>query len=315
MPVTLHASDDAADLAAIQEEAASWFARLRGEQLNDRERAAFARWRQADPRHQREYAILEELWTLSAGLGPRARPRPRRRRLLGAAAGVAGMLLCAAWLGWATLAGRIETAPGERQHLRLADGSELDLGPDTRLRVRQDGRQRQLELERGEILVAVAADPARPFEVLAGGGVVRDIGTRFAVRTDAGGTRVTVAEGRVEVELPALGLRSPVIGAGQQLEFDARGLSPAHPVDATAALAWSRGQLLFDAAPLAQVVQELNRYRRQPIGPLDPALAHIRISGVFLLDDEAGMLRALEQVAPVRFVFREGRLEGQLAGR
>lgn len=315
MPVTLHAPDDAADLAAIQEEAASWFARLRGEQLTDSERSAFARWRQADPRHQREYAILEELWTLSAGLGPRARPRPRRRRLLGAAAGVAGMLLCAAWLGWATLAGRIETAPGERLHLRLADGSELDLGPDTRLRVRQDGRQRQLELERGEILVAVAADPARPFEVLAGGGVVRDIGTRFAVRTDAGGTRVTVAEGRVEVELPALGLRSPVIGAGQQLEFDARGLSPAHPVDATAALAWSRGQLLFDAAPLAQVVQELNRYRRQPIGPLDPALAHIRISGVFLLDDEAGMLRALEQVAPVRFVFREGRLEGRLGGR
>lgn len=276
-----------------------WFARLRGDEVADAERAAFAAWLDADARHRAEYDLLERLWDVSAQLRP---PAPQRRRALRAAAGLAGIALVCGWLGWAWLDGRVATDPGERRHVLLADGSELDLAPDTRLRVKFDSGRRRLELDAGRIAVTVAADRQRPFEVAAGGGLIRDIGTRFEVDAGRERTRVTVAAGMVEIELPASGATPRKVGAGEAAEFDGRIVSPARPADAVAALAWTRGQLAFDTAPLAEVVAALNRYRKTPIELADPSLADIRVSGVFLIDDESAAPRALALVAPLEFV-------------
>lgn len=82
-----------------------------------------------------------------------------------------------------------------------------------------------------------------------------------------------------------------------------------------AALAWTREQLVFDAAPLADVVTALNRYRRTPIELADSSLASIRISGVFLIGDGDAALRALERIAPVKFEEKGSKVEGRQAGR
>ena len=174
---------------------------------------------------------------------------------------------------------------------------------------------RRLELEEGQIAVSVAIDPQRPFEVAAGGGVIRDIGTRFEVDAGRERTRVTVTEGLVEINVPALAATPRRVGAGEMAEFDGQEISPARPVDAVAALGWTTGKLVFDAAPLAEVAAALNRYRRMPIELGDPALGNIRISGVFLIDDEAAALRAIERVAPVKFVPNAANVEAWPAGQ
>jgi transmembrane sensor len=79
------------------------------------------------------------------------------------------------------------------------------------------------------------------------------------------------------------------------------------------ALAWTKGQLVFDAAPLAEVVSMLNRYRKTPIELADPSLANIRVSGVFLIGDESAAPRALERVAPVEFVAKGNAVEARKA--
>lgn len=291
----------------IQEEAARWFARLRGDDVSAAQRAAFAAWRDADARHRHEYAVLEQLWDSSARLRLR---EPPRRRALRTATRLAGVVMLCLWLGWAWLDGRMATDPGERQHVRLADGSELDIAPDTRLRVKFDSSRRRIELDAGRIVVAVASDP-RPFEVAAGGGLVRDIGTRFAVDAGAAQTHVTVVEGMVEIDLPASGRPPRKVGAGETAAYSDTYASPAQPVDAAAALAWTNGQLVFDAAPLTEVAAMLNRYRKTPIVLTDASLKNIRISGVFLIGDEASALRALEKVAPVVFADEGVRIVGR----
>lgn len=292
----------------IQEEAALWFARLRGDNVSAAEHAAFATWLDADSRHRHEYEIFQRIWDASVHLQPAAVEAPKRRRATRVAAGLAGIALVCGWMGWAWLDGRVATDPGESRHMRLADGSELDIAPNTHLRVKFDSGRRRLELNEGRIVVSVAADRQRPFEVAAGGGIVRDIGTRFEVDAGRERTRVIVAEGMVEIDLRASDTTPRKVGAGETAEYDGRTVSHARPADATAALAWTKGQLVFDAAPLADVVTALNRHRRMPIELADPSLAAIRISGVFLIGDENAALRALERVAPVEFATEGARV-------
>lgn len=291
----------------IQEEAALWFARLRGDGISDAQRAVFAAWLDADSRHRREYDALERIWDAAARLRPQA---PKRRRATLAVAGLAGVVLICGWLGRSWLDGRMATEPGERRQVELADGSRLDVAPNTKLRVKFDSGLRRLELEEGRVVVAVAADSRRSFEVAAGGGTIRDIGTRFEVDAGRERTRVTVAEGLVEIDLPASGAAPRKVGAGETAEYDRDRIVSTGTADA-AALTWTKGQLLFDAAPLAEVVAALNRHRRTPIELADPFLMSIRVSGVFLIDDEAAALRAIERVAPVRFVSSGTKVEAR----
>lgn len=297
-----------------QEEAALWFARMRGERVAEVQRARFAAWLAADEIHRQEYEVLERIWDQSRQLVPTAKAKvaPSRGRLARNAGGLIGVVLLCVWLGIAWFDGQIATAPGERQHIRLTDGSELDVAPRTRLRIKFDASQRRLELDKGRIVVKVAADPQRPFEVITGGGIIRDIGTRFEVDAREDSARVAVAEGIVEIVVPANGKGAfRRLQAGEAADLDGKAISPTQPVDTDAALAWTKGQLVFDAAPLAEVISTLNRYRKTPIDLDAPMLAGVRVSGVFLLDDEAGALRALELIAPIRFMPTAGRVVAQ----
>ncbi len=301
--------DSTSDDARVQEDAALWFARLRGDGIADGERAEFTAWLNADPRHRNEYDALERIWDSAARLRPKA---PKRRRVTRALAGMSVIALVCGWLGWAWLDGRVTTDPGERRQIILADGSRLDVAPNSKLRVQFDAAPRRLELDAGRVVVDVAANSQRPFEVVAGGGTIRDIGTRFEVDVGQDITRVTVAEGMVEVDLPASGSAPLRVGAGGVAEYDRSRIIAVGTVDAASELAWTQGQLDFDAASLVDVVRALNRYRKTPIELADPSLADIRISGVFLIDDENAALRALERVAPVEFVPDGTRIKGRL---
>lgn len=287
----------------IQEEAALWFARLRGESVSGQQRAAFARWLAADPAHAREFKILEQIWDDSAHL---QRQAPPARQALQRGLALGCVILVCGWLGLLWFDGRVSTEAGEVRHVQLDDGSKLAIAPQSRLRISIDEKQRRIDLLAGEIAVNVAVDSQRPFAIYAGGNTIRDIGTRFAVFTDPRHTRVTVAEGIVEI-VPAEGKRLR-LQAGQAAEIAEGKSAQLQRIEHSTALAWTRGQLEFDGQALADVIAELNRFRRTPIVLDASGLAQIRISGVFLIDDDEAAPRALQQIAPIRFTPSEGRL-------
>ncbi len=85
--------------------------------------------------------------------------------------------------------------------------------------------------------------------------------------------------------------------AGEKLEY---GEARAEPANLQELQAWQRRKLIFDGQPLAQVVQELNRYRVGKIFLPDAGLRQLKVTGVFPLDDADGVLPAILSTLKLR---------------
>jgi len=148
----------------------------------------------------------------------------------------------------------------------------------------------------GEAYCEVAAGARRPRRVHAAGSVTEDLGTSFVVRAyaDRVATEVVVAEGRVALRRAdttaasrARGARPDawpalVLGARDLGRLDASGAATfRHGVDVGRYLAWTRGVLAFDGAPLSDVVTTLERWYNVEIRLADSALAMRRLTATF----------------------------------
>src|SRR5262249_8842493 len=70
--------------------------------------------------------------------------------------------------------------------------------------------------------------------------------------------------------------------ANQQVPIAAAGSAgPVRQIDSQRALAWADGRLIFENNPIAEAVQEFNRYNRVQLHIADPQLARRPVSGVF----------------------------------
>ena len=156
------------------------------------------------------------------------------------------------------------TAVGQRDTVRLPDGSRVVLGPESEMIVAAGyGRgSREVELE-GEAYFDVQHDEARPFLVRAGGADIRDLGTTFTVRaTNGQGVRVAVTSGIVSLA-PAHSAPNAAVelrpGDAGTLGTDGRTRDERGGAVETDT-AWTRGRLVFREASVATVRAELARW-------------------------------------------------------
>lgn len=302
----------------VGEQAASWFARAQEAPHDSAVQQALQAWLAEHPRHREEYQRLVQLWR-AADFIPRqrlealcqpepARPLARRRLLRQAlAAGVAVAALGLGWTGWQyqqlNHQDTLSTAHGERRQVELPDGSRLELNSATQVQVMFSAGRRHVRLEAGEAMFIVAHDSGRPFVVSTAQGEVTVIGTRFDVRQDLSSTRVAVEQGSVKVQGAAESLA--LLGAGQGSHIDAQGkVAAPYAVDANAVTAWRQGKLVFDNAPLSEVVVEVSRYRAQPLHVAPGKAAALRLSSTFSTDDPDALLRALPSILSVQVKIR-----------
>ncbi|ALG73141.1 hypothetical protein VY88_17020 [Azospirillum thiophilum] len=310
----------------LDEEALDWLVRVSFGTAGPDE---FAAWRARSPAHERAARSAEALWrdightataaefsrreaargrlphlpagAMRRGIDRRPGHLGRRAVMTGAMAASAAALVASSGVfgPLAGLAADHATRPGERREVTLPDGSMAMLNTATALSVRFTAAERRIVLTAGEAFFAVAKDPDRPFVVAARGGETRAVGTAFAVRTDGDEVRVTVSEGIVEVTAAA-GLPVRLI-AGQGAGYGGAGSQPLpQQVNEAAATAWRRGKLIFNQRPLVEVAAEMSRYRPGRVVVANPDLERLPVTGVFELDDQDAMLRAIEQALPVR---------------
>lgn len=322
-------SAHAAAEQARRAEAARWFARMRAGDCSLAERRGCRQWRESDPANDAAYAQIELLYGCSAEFGgdPARRAasqalrassarRARRSRIgrwmLGTSA--AAVLVLAAGTGWRNWdpvqwEQTYATQVGHQRSVILADGSRLLLDTDSSVQVRYSRKRRQVVLERGQSQFTVATEPGRPFVVQAEQVAVRAVGTQFQVRRDPTGVQVKLLEGVVEVGMPAErpggAQRLARLAPGEQLSFDLHGQWAKRPLDQEIAAGWPRGELVFRETPLAQLVDEMNRYTQVKIRLADDALGDIRLSGVFYGSDQQTLVQALREVWALR-VDRQG---------
>lgn len=300
---------------AVLRQAAEWIAQLWSDDATEQDRADCARWRAGHPDHeqawQRLLAFEDKLLGLPRDAARHALRRPpagagRRRALR--ALGLGAIVLGAGYAargtdGWQRATADYRSATGDLRDLTLPDGTRVTLSTASAIDVRFSDTERLVVLRAGEILVATARDPlARPFLVRTRHGSVQALGTRYSVRADDGTSRVAVFEGAVEIrpaDAPGHAVR---LDAGQGSRFSRDRVEPPAPVGDDMA-AWSRGLLVADGMRLEDFIAELARYR-PGILRCDPAVADLRVSGVFSLRDTDRTLQNLTRGLPVAVVYR-----------
>ncbi|PZR35490.1 FecR domain-containing protein [Caulobacter segnis] len=289
----------------LRREAAAWFARMRGPGA-EAARSEFDAWR-AGPGRQGAYDRLVQRFEESAVLGHsrlsdlRLRTSAARRGPPPAVwwtAAAAGLVLGAVALTQTLRApvteavggARYVSTPGQIRTIALAPDLTVVLDTDTVLTASTRGDRQRLVLERGRVRVQAE----RPLEVDADGARVVAARAAFDMRRQGGqDVELSILQGEVQAEGGGL-LRRPRtrVGTGQRLILTGGRPGLATPAP-TRDRQWPTGLLVFDGAPLGQVVAEANRYGYRKIRLADPALGRLQVSGGLKVTDPDGLARAL----------------------
>ena len=291
----------------VARQAVEWYLLEQSGQATPDDLAASAQWRARDPEHARAWSRVQQV-SQTAGLLPPALAAPVLRRPQRRIAMQALLALMAAPAAWLLVRHELladyRSGVGQRRDIVLPDGGALVLNTDSAVDLAYGADERLLTLRRGEVLVQTRPDHAgsRPFIVATCHGRIRALGTRFTVRIDDDGCRVTVLEHAVEITPRAPSATVRTVTAGQQSRFDAShaGLPTPAPLQADA---WARGMLAAQDMRLDAFASELSRYRSGLLR-VEPQVAGWRLSGAFQLDDTDAVLANLARMLPVDVLYR-----------
>ena len=174
---------------------------------------------------------------------------------------------------------------GSADTVRLSDGSQVVLAPQSELivSVGYGAREREVEL-RGVGYFDVTHDDARPFTVRSRGATIRDVGTIFTVRSDADGSlRVGVQEGAVLIERTGVTAEAGVL----LHQGDLATMAPGEPVVAQRGVvgpddaAWTSGRLVFRESSMTEVASELRRWYGVELRAADAGIAGRHLTAEF----------------------------------
>jgi transmembrane sensor len=342
---------DFPDTQSIEAQAAAWMAKLDTEEPSKQDLREFSRWVNEDESHREAFegmiAFWDEMNVLTQAVLPREVIDPgtadsptqvatRRFGWLarGSLAGAALMLLLVISTLWIVPSFQrpqpliYVTQVGEQKNIDLPDGSTVLLNTNSRLEVGYNELRRKLTLERGEAHFDVFHNPNRPFEVQAGKGLVRAIGTAFTVHVRKVDVEVIVTEGTVEVdraepveasitfttaqtslsdvkksdeEIVAGEEHLPFeagiqVKAGNKLVYDKEVLAQVKLAVASKVeeqLSWHEGMLIFKGEPLEQVVVEVSRYTGLKIVIPERKTRELKVGGIFKVGDTDSLFEAL----------------------
>ena len=329
--------------ASIEQQACAWIAKLNGEPSNQ-DLQQFRAWMAENPVHRTQMRELAKLWgelDILAELAVSNIPQSGfQNTVIGSAlnnftglvrntahnlinrpaqASAAFVLVIAIAVTTMLSLDRnsYSTEVGQQQLITLHDGSTVLLNTNSRIKVDYSDQARNITLVSGQAHFDVKPNPSKPFNVYAGTGLVKAVGTAFSVYLQPEIIEVTVTEGTVELNALQPATPQPadqpgsrlvadakvtkltLLDAGQNARIDQRNnsIDQLETVDASAImqkLAWHQGLLQFSGDPLQEVVAEISRYTDLNIVIVDPQIRNLRIGGFFKVGETDKMLEALE---------------------
>jgi transmembrane sensor len=318
--------------ASVVDDAARWYARVHAPDCTGHDRQEFEQWLRSSPDHWRAYADAERTVRLfdqllendaalraladEAGGEPGVEPRRTARRRWAVPGALAASLIVALL---AMQLGRLgdpsqqpqvfASSMDQQREVMLADSSKVHLDVGSEISVNMTDRSREITLTRGRALFDVATDADRPFIVTAGGTRTTALGTQFQIQSHPDRVVVVLTEGSVSVtgtpeqridDRPHWEVR---LTPGEQLSLEGGRTTPKkRSVDTYMATSWSRGRLVFRGTPLAEALEEVNRYSTRKLRLADPSLASLPVGGSFIAGDSELALSAFVAALPLRSV-------------
>jgi transmembrane sensor len=189
------------------------------------------------------------------------------------------------------------TSPGQRATIQLADGTQITIGPSSRLRVEGDFgiTSRDVSLA-GEAYFKVHHDDARPFRVHTSHGVAEDLGTEFIVSAFEGSTsdQVVVSSGKVS-------LGGTTLSRGQLGRIDQSGkVKVISDVDLELHFGWVDGRVSFRDSRLDQALVRLSRWYDVDFQLADTALGAMKLTASFKEESLSEVLESLDLTLGLR---------------
>lgn len=192
-------------------------------------------------------------------------------------------------------AASVKTEPGQMGMMRLGDGTEVALAPQSVLTVPPHfNRQWRAVRVDGAAMFTVAPAPQLPFEVRVGDARVVATGTRFAVRKygDDESVAVRVTEGSVDVLVG--GARTPV-AAGATVLVANGVVHPAAADEAAPAVGWVDGTVAFAPQTVERLVPQMRRWFGLVLTIGDAQLAGRTVAFSTPVQDPTKAIAALER--------------------
>lgn len=311
--------DAEGDLSPLMHEALNWVLCLTSGSATQADARAFEAWRAQGVDHASAFreaaalrATLRAMPLMVAGLEgqirdtvvPFARPARsvavnRRTMLVGSGTAIAASAAMLAinpplglWPSFAELNAGERTGIGERRSLRPMAGVTLEMNGRTAISL--DAARSNARLVAGEAFASVTSD-AHPLLVSAGDESWTIQGADANIRTSERETCITCLRGKL-----IRADRSITLQSGQQYVV-LTGASPRiAPMDVSRSGSWRRGVLLFRQTPLAEVVEDINRYRGGKIILADASLSDRPVSGMFHTDKIGNAPQQIQQLLDLK---------------
>jgi transmembrane sensor len=310
------ATSDTSEHNALLDEAVDWVVRLKTGAPTRADIDALQRWRQQSPAHEEAFKQAARLFR-NAGIAARemddrpdaiatalAPPRPpsrvlARRAFLGGAiaAAATGYMVVRPPLGlWPSLqelSADYRTGKGEQRKIAVTPDVSLELNTQTSIALRSAPDETQIELISGEASVAAMRTSPKPFVMLAANGRITAKQADFVARCLDGVVRVTCLNGAVDV---AQGSNVVQLHRAEQVSYSLGGIEVSVPIDPAQATAWQAGLLIFRDQTLADVVDEVNRYRSGKIIITNADLKQRVVNGTFQIDKLGDFVLQVQQL-------------------
>lgn len=304
--------NEQADL--IAEQAIAWFTRMQSNTLSSHEKTQFKIWKAQSSVHQRAYEEITRLWNAPAfnlALGQatlsyaperveRKSARSYRKYWAPSLAMAASFAVFMVFFDPVTrLQADFYTGTGANRTVQLSDGSIVTLNTDTAITVAFNDNERRIRLFKGEAYFSVQTDRQRPFVVNSGETETTVLGTRFIVKNENAGDKITVVKGLVKVSSLQQD-QSVLLHPDEQVINTRNGLTAIRKTLTNQETAWLKGRLTFQDATMTEIVQELDRYLPGIILITDNTLKNYRINARFDITQPAQALDTLGQTLPIK---------------
>ena len=193
---------------------------------------------------------------------------------------------------------------GGKYKIELADGTEVWLNAETKLRYPAHFggvAKREVFLEEGEAYFKVKRNAAMPFIVKAGGMDVQVLGTAFNVNTYTQKYATTLAHGSVKL---SAGAAATKLEPGQQGVY-INGNFAKRAVDVHTYTAWKDGLIIFEEAPLEEVMNSIGRQYDFTVEFTSPGLKGRQFGGLLRRTEQIeDVLTIIEKVGYLKFSIR-----------
>lgn len=310
---------------SVNEALISWTVKLSSGSAKQEDQAAFIRWRESDPLHEKAWLKLQSIHakfesvdkqaaSFVAGtmdLADKKRSASQQRRKQLKLLGLAVFSIMASSIFVTSYAPGLQdlsyvAAVGKKETVLLSDGTRLVLNTNTKIDIKYTFFKREIVMQHGEIYIDTGDDKEsligrRAFWVKTRQAGLEAIGTRFAVKQSADTTRLHVAEGIVAIHAAN---KQPVNAYAHETYTitDAKHL----PVKVTALtmdpVGWVDNVLVAKHMRLEDFAAELSSYSHHPIY-CDANAKDFKVSGIYQLDpgEPVGpILKVIVRTFPVK---------------